>query len=462
MYRAIVAAVGLIGSTAVAQPYQASGVKVGEVTARSAIVWTRLTSVPERLNDGVELVKAGWREPQWPEGVTVDELEGACPGAEGEVRVVYGSRGRERATAWETVDADGDFTAQFRLRKLRPNTEHAYRVECRSPEGEPGRALEGGFRTAPPAKRADRVVFTVVTGQGYWRQDTPEGHGIYREMLAMEPSFFVNTGDIVYYDRPKPITQTVGAARYHWQRTYSLPLQMAFHRRVASYFLKDDHDTLWDDAYPTMDQPRAKGFTFADGQRIFREQVPMGKSTYRTVRWGRDLQIWMVEGRDFRSPNTMEDGPDKTIWGEKQKAWLKRTVLASDATFKLLISPTPIVGPDRTNKRDNHANPNWTHEGGEIREWIRDEAPELIVVCGDRHWQYVSVHPETGVREFSCGATSDAHSGGFGEAVPEYHRYFNVVGGFLSGTVERDAGAPTLTFRHHTVSGDVLHEERIT
>ena len=46
----------------------------------------------------------------------------------------------------------------------------------------------------------------------------------------------------------------------------------------------------------------------------------MGEQTYRTFRWGKDLQIWLVEGRDFRSPNNMPDGPDKTIWGAEQKA----------------------------------------------------------------------------------------------------------------------------------------------
>ncbi|NIP95358.1 MAG: alkaline phosphatase, partial [Akkermansiaceae bacterium] len=46
----------------------------------------------------------------------------------------------------------------------------------------------------------------------------------------------------------------------------------------------------------------------------------------------------------------------KTIWGAKQKQWLFRSFEESDATFRLLISPTPVVGPDRGGKNDNHAN----------------------------------------------------------------------------------------------------------
>ena len=37
--------------------------------------------------------------------------------------------------------------------------------------------------------------------------------------------------------------------------------------------------------------------------------------------------------------------------------------------------------------------------------------------------------------------------------MPEYHRYLNVIGGFLAGTVERVDGKPTLTFRHYGVDG---------
>ncbi len=61
--------------------------------------------------------------------------------------------------------------------------------------------------------------------------------------------------------------------------------------------------------------------TFAEGQNIFRQQTPVPAGLpYRTVRWGRDLQVWIVEGRDFRSANTMADGPAKTIWGAGTKS----------------------------------------------------------------------------------------------------------------------------------------------
>jgi alkaline phosphatase D len=185
----------------------------------------------------------------------------------------------------------------------------------------------------------------------------------------------------------------------------------------------------------------------------------MGNKTWRTYRWGKDLQIWLVEGRDFRSPNPMPDGPDKTIWGKQQMQWFKRTVAESDATFKILMSPTPVVGPDRTNKNDNHANVGFTHEGDELRQFISKQK-NMYVVCGDRHWQYVSQHAETGVREYSCGPASNEHAGGWKNSMryPE-HKYLNVTGGFLAGTVERKNGKPTLTFRHYSVDGKILNTD---
>ena len=94
-------------------------------------------------------------------------------------------------------------------------------------------------------------------------------------MASLAPSFFVHTGDIVYYDE---LAKNVALARYHWQRTYSLPNNVAFHRHVASYFIKDDHDTWRNDCWPTMKNDRMLDFTFAQGQAVFPGQ-DMGAQT---------------------------------------------------------------------------------------------------------------------------------------------------------------------------------------
>lgn len=455
-------------------PYQATGFKVGEVTSTSAMVWTRLTLRPQRNPSDAPRVEIVYDELSgssrreravqsviFPEGVTVRDIFEAVPGTDGDVRVAYRVAGQEKwiRTAWKSVNGLRDFTRQFRLDELAPNRRYEISVESRAVSGEAGQTISGTFRTAPDIDQSSRIVFTVSTGQGDNDQDRPDGFNIYPEMLKLDPSFFIHTGDIVYYDR---MAKTVELARWHWQRMYSWPTNVKFHRRVSSYFIKDDHDSWTNDCWPTMKSAYMHEFTFRQGLRIFREQVPMGQRTWRTRRWGRDLQIWMVEGRDFRSANTDPDGPQKTIWGQAQKDWFKRTVAESDATFKILVSPTPLVGPDRDNKRDNHSNAVFKTEGDELRKFIASQN-NVVVVCGDRHWQYMSIDPATGVREYSCGPASDAHAGGWQQSDyrQDYHRYLNVTGGFLSVTLEPHDGRPTLTFRYHDSKGKVNFEDRL-
>jgi alkaline phosphatase D len=461
-------------------PYQATGIKIGEVTYNTAIVWTRLTRNPERVSLEAPMPEISYRNPKtgkivkknqgrpnltpivnFPNDSNIETIEGAVPGTSGQVRILYkiDSTSDWQTTDWKMVDPKRDYTYQFVLTGLKPDSKYQVRAESReSASGKNGQTVEGGFRTAPRADQSQRVVFTVTTGQAYPDQDAPGGgYKMYPAMLKIDPAFFVHTGDIVYYDK---LAKTLPLARWHWARMYSLPTNVEFHRQVASYFIKDDHDTWFNDCWPDRETRFMGDFTFKQGKEVFLEQVPMGERTWRTFRWGRDLQIWLVEGRDFRSPNTMTDGPGKTIWGEEQKQWFKRTVLESDAAFRFLISPTPLVGPDRENKHDNHSNADFTHEGDELRQFISQQK-NMYIICGDRHWQYISVDSKTGAREYSCGPASDKHAGGWSndQKLPE-HRYLNVIGGFLAVTVDRQEGKPTLTFRFYDVDGDVMKEDR--
>lgn len=444
----------------------ANGIKIGEVRSNSAIVWARVTKNPTRNEEGPTFSRMprGRRDhtlaQQLPEGAALEQMQFEVPGAPGEVRVVFGQVGGtlSRSTPWQKAEAKDDYTRQFRLEGLEPATRYELRVEVRPVGGsEATSQMTGSFTTAAAAGNPQEVTFTVVTGQRYDTIDSQKtGNEIYVSMLKLDPEFFVHTGDIVYYDKDFPFATDVASARFKWHRMYSYPNHMEFHRRVPSYFIKDDHDTLRNDCWPGQTYG---DLTWQQGLALFREQVPMGDKTYRTVRWGKDLQIWLVEGRDFRSPNRTPDGPDKTLWGKEQKQWFFRTVQESDATFKILISATPLVGPDRSGKNDNHANKNFSHEGNELRKFIGQQK-NMYVACGDRHWQYASVDPETGVEEFCSGPTTKKHSGGFSEKNrdPKMHKYLNIIGGFLSVTVERRDAKPTAIFRHHQVDGSVANE----
>jgi len=80
------------------------------------------------------------------------------------------------------------------------------------------------------------------------------------------------------------------------------------------------------------------------------------------------------------------------------------------------------------------------------------------VVCGDRHWQYESIDPETKVHEFSCGPASDIHAGGIPREFVDQYEWYRVMGGFLSVTVTPKGDGSEIVFRHHDVQGNVMHE----
>lgn len=444
---------------------QATGVKVGEVTMTSAIVWTRVTAAAERNSTGLPMRGRPERPAEGEPAAAVDpnELQGSVPGSPGRVRLKYDSNVNffdPVITDWVEVGAEADFTHHFRLSGLEPATAYYFEVETGDLDGKTlHKSLNGRFETAPPEDAYQTVAFTAVTGQANRDHDDPEGFKIYRSMLELAPKFIVPTGDTVYYDSDAPLVTSLELARFHWHRMYSFPTLRRFHLSVTGYWEKDDHDSYHNDNWPGMSRDYMGTFDWDQGLQVYAEQVPMSALPYRTFRWGKGLQVWLVEGRDFRSANTDPDGPEKSIWGAAQKRWLKQTLLASDADWKVLVSPTPIVGPDRSNKADNHANDAFRNEGDEMRQWFAQNLPDdFFIVCGDRHWQYHSVHPDTGVQEFSSGPATDEHAGGSPGQDEDYHRFHRVAGGFVSVTAEKILDESRIAFRHHDVDGDVVYE----
>lgn len=475
-------AVALAAIVITSHAHQATGIKLTEPTASSVTVWTRITRDADRAPDDGPLPithlfdrTTGKEVPlrkdaafpnarpviTYPPGADLGSIRGAAIGAAGQTRVRYRPAGSPATawteTPWRDVDPARDFTATFALTGLSTATRYEVAVEDRPRAGAPvTSATLGGFVTSPAASANAAASFTVMSCQQYEDRDRPDGFAIYPSMLALRPDFFVNTGDAVYYDHGPVHALTVDLARYHWARMYGFPTLRDFHRQVASFFMKDDHDTLTNDSHP---EDRTGDFTFADGLRVFREQTAPSEPPYRTQRWGRHLQVCFLEGRDFRSTNAQDRTQTPTILGAAQIAWLDRTLAASDATFRVIVTPTPIVGPDRPAKDDNYANAGYSVEGARIRALLA-RTSNLVVITGDRHWQYVSRDQTTGIEEWSVGAASDAHAGGWNEEKPRpEHRFLRIKhGGFLSGSVApASATAPaTLTLRLHDTVGNIV------
>jgi alkaline phosphatase D len=461
-----------------AGPFLGNATRNGWADQDSIVIWTRTTARAEFMANGKTFVDRSPKELagisdqedwdqllsiQLPEGAKLDEMLGAFPGASGQVRLTYFPAGRPKAsqiTDWVLTDAKNDFAAQWRLDGLSTDVLYTTIVEARGPRGGGiSASVRGSFRTAPTVQQSKDLTFCFTTCHDFIRRDDGmNGHKIYPAMTKIGPDFVVHAGDIEYYDKPLPWAMTKELMRFKWGRIFGLPNNRQFYNTTSSYFLKDDHDTLKNDCWAGQ---RYGLVSFEEGVQIFNEeQFPSHDPRYKTVRWGKELQLWFLEGRDYRSPNNLPDGPEKTILGAEQKEWLFTTLGQSRAQFKVICSPTPIVGPDRSGKKDNHATQVFEHEGNEIRQRL-SSIENVIVLCGDRHWQYASVDESINLWEFGCGPGSEKHQFGWkaGDERP-VHRFLRVKGGFLSGELRHlgEVRKPRLTIRHHAVSGEAVSE----
>lgn len=221
----------------------ATGIKIGEVTQDHAIVWVRATANQTRASNDAPVPTMLYKDPEtgeyapikwrsrpnrevkiiYPEGHTVETINGATPGSEGEVRLMYKASGAEQWTEmeWQKVDAVGAFAHGFEFSGLAAGSSYELLVEARpSGGGTASASLDGSFTTAPAAETSADINFIVTTGTSYGDVDSGNGYKLYPSSLKLDPDFFVHTGDIVYYDA---LGKTLDLARYHWDRMYSFP-----------------------------------------------------------------------------------------------------------------------------------------------------------------------------------------------------------------------------------------------
>ena len=351
-------------------------------------------------------------------------------------------------TRWMLASPAGDYIAKTKLTRLQPGTRYFYRLLSRaSAEARVEAGPTGTFRTLDAENVTRELSFAVVTGMNELAfrfkskaENKELGYPALETLVAHEPDFLVATGDNVYYDTPAiGRARTRDSMRARWHRQFATPRFAAFFQRVPVYWQKDDHDYRYNDADPHG--PLEPSHELGAG--VFLEQVPVvapgdeSALPYRTHRINRLLQIWLLEGRDYRDANTAPPGPDKTMWGREQRRWLEESLLESAATFKILVSPTPMIGPDDKmtgtqggifsrllgssaigqggddRKRDNHTNPyGFRDEAESFFAWLTENGflhRNFYIVCGDRHWQYHSIRPD-GFEEFSAGALVDGNA----------------------------------------------------
>lgn len=331
-----------------ARPRIPYGVQSGDVTADSAMIWSR-TDRPARM------------VVEWS---TRDALSSptTVPGP--------------------VATPDSDFTARIDLGGLPPGQRIFYRVIFED-EGT-GRVRSepalGSFTTAP--ERAGDVFFLWsgdTAGQGWGINLAWGGMKIYETMRRMAPDFFVHCGDLIYADMPIPaeirlpggsvwtnlttpekskVAETLAEFRGNYAYNLLDSNVRRFNAEVPSLVMWDDHETH-NNWYPgelfagdrRYAEKRASTLS-SHGHRAMFEYTPIRPSpveagrVYRSFPWGPSLDVILLDERTYRAPNSnnhqAKPGAATAFLGAAQLQWLKQTLERSRATWKIIAENQPL------------------------------------------------------------------------------------------------------------------------
>jgi alkaline phosphatase D len=300
------------------------GVIVGDVTARSAVLWARADRVATlrvRLSGGPYRLKA--------------------------VRVRAGD----------------DYTGHVLITRLKPDRTYRYRVWFSNGQRN-GRVVRGSFRTAPSDDNADPVTLAFggdVAGQNVCR-DAAEGFPIMSTIRSARPDVFVGLGDMIYADN---------ACEATWRYARADRAQQHLLASTNYVGVWDDHEVV-NDFGPLHDTRDTPPYTpgvhlLPIGLDAFIDYAPIAvapntpKRLYRSLRWGKHLELFVLDTRQYRDANGASDSPNrpKTMLGREQLTWLEHSLATSNATWKVIVSSVPMsipTGSPPANGRDGWAN----------------------------------------------------------------------------------------------------------
>jgi alkaline phosphatase D len=343
---ALVVAPGRAPAFVRSRPVLTHGIQSGDVTARSGIVWARADRPSRMLVDVA-------RTPRFH---GAHRIEGPV------------------------LRPDSDFTGKVRLDHLPPGQETFYRVTLQDLDqpGVYGAPLAGSFRTAPRGRRD--VSFTWsgdLAGQGWGINPDIGGYRIFAAMQALEPDFYLCSGDTIYADGPlsptvalpggrtwrnvvtdakSKVAQTLDDFRGNFAYNLLDANLRAFAARVPQVNQWDDHEThnnwypgqiLTDDRYT---EKRADVLA-ARAKQAFFEYLPIAPQTadeagriYRKISHGPLLDVFVLDMRTYKDPNDADryTDPARGMLGAAQRAWLKRELAASTATWKVIANDLPL------------------------------------------------------------------------------------------------------------------------
>ncbi len=402
------------------------GIAVGDISSQNALLWLR--------TEGPAIVRVEW--------ASLSAWERAS-----KMATVMGPGFR---TAELTTTAETDYTLTIPLEDLSPATRYRYHVLVRSADQATRQfsaslAANGEFVTLPDEKTSAAVTFAWsgdLGGGGRCRQGADE-YPIFDVIRRHNPDFFLFLGDTIYGDHicPSPpnepgadfkaATLEMYRRRHRYQR--EAEALRRFLRTVPVYVVWDDHEVKNNFAGPFEVQMPA-------GRQALREYWPIASPAhdphrlYRRVRYGADLELFILDTRQYRSRNADPDGPDKTMLGAAQLQWLLDGIQDSTATWKALATSVPLSipkGGDMTVPGSDGWAGGSDGTGFErerqviVDAILKHRIKNVVFLAGDVHWTQANAYDpdQDGVvdfREYIAGPLS-APPGRFAPTRDELH-----------------------------------------
>ena len=371
------------GKPFVGSDFLPQGIAVGDVSSQSALLWLR--------TDGPASVQIQW--------ATVSRWERASKFA-----AVVAPVPRTESIM---TTAEADYTLIIPLEGLSPATRYRYHVLVGSADQTARRlsaslAAMGEFTTLPDDKTSVAVTFAWsgdLGGQGRCRQGVG-GYPIFDVIHRQQVDFFLFLGDTIYSDNPCPsppnepgadfkaTTLQTYRTRHRYQR--GAEALQRFLKTVPVYVIWDDHEVRNNFSGPFDEQMPA-------GRQALREYWPIASPDedphrmYRSVRYGADLELFILDTRQYRSRNEDRDGPFKTMLGDAQLKWLLDGLRTSTATWKVIATSIPLsiekAGPGNDGWGSEPSGTGFGRERQVIVDAILNhKIKNVVFLAGDVHW----------------------------------------------------------------------------
>lgn len=278
-----------------------------------------------------------------------------------------------------TTTAENDFAGIATVEGLEPFTEYRYTIIL---DGKKVTDPSFRFRSYPARGMKERYALAFGSGARY----VPEHEGIWRTMARTGPLAYLGLGDNVYIDA----THRRDVQRLHYYRRMLRREYREFIAQTSVYAVWDDHDFGANDCAggPSKDAP----WKLAN-LKVFKQNWnnpsyshdPAVPGTWHAFAMG-DVEVFMLDGRFYRSDAKDPADTTNTMLGEEQKQWLLKALRESTATFKVLCSGTMWHDLADKGGKDSWAGQRFREERDEVFDLIHDEKINgVVLIAGDRH-----------------------------------------------------------------------------